>query len=169
MDVFKDFKKWSDENGGHIEILAPAGKTTAINKFKPSASEDKIKELSDYFSAPLPPDYIRFLQLCDGASLFADPEYGGENFLYSVQDVIHYNEASDSKIVVANILDDRVLIDLDRWRSQDEHYLLLCESLYSKEHTGRFYSNFETWLERFIISQGSKFWYWQTERSFEEK
>lgn len=164
MNSFKAFKEWSDQNEGRIEILTPAGKTTAINKFKPSAPEDKIKELSDYFSTPLPPDYINFLRLCNGASLFEDPEYGGENFLYSAQDVMHYNEASNSKIVVANILDDRILIDLDRWRSQDEQYLLLCESLYSVEHSGNFYSNFETWLQRFIISQGSKFWYWRTDR-----
>ncbi|WP_024630779.1 MULTISPECIES: SMI1/KNR4 family protein [unclassified Paenibacillus] len=164
MNVFKDFKEWSDKNEGRIKILTPAGKTTAVNKFKPSASEDKIKELSDYFSTPLPPDYISFLRLCNGASLFEDPEYGGVNFLYSVQDLIHYNEASDSKIVIANILDDRILIDLERWRSQDEQYMLLCESLYSTEHTGCFYSNFETWLERFILSQGSKFWYWKTDR-----
>lgn len=25
-------------------------------------------------------------------------------------------------------------------------------------------TNFETWLERFIISQGEKFWYWKTDR-----
>lgn len=164
MNTFEAFKEWSDQNDGYIEILVPTGKTAVINKFKPSVSEDKIKELSDYFSTPLPPDYINFLRLCNGASLFEDPEYGGENFLYSAQDIMHYNEASDSKIVIANILDDRILIDLDRWRSQDEQYLLLCESLYSVEHTGSFYSNFETWLERFILSQGSKFWYWKTDR-----
>ncbi|PIH55329.1 SMI1/KNR4 family protein [Paenibacillus sp. LK1] len=165
MNTFKAFKEWSDQNDGHIEILVPTGKTAAINKFKPSASEDKIKELSDYFSTPLPPDYISFLRLCNGASLFEDPEYGGENFLFSAQDVIHYNEASHSKIVVANILDDRILIDLESWRNQDQDYLLLSESLYSVEHIGSFYSNFETWLERFIISQGSKFWYWKTDRT----
>ncbi|NMI04264.1 SMI1/KNR4 family protein [Paenibacillus sp. SZ31] len=166
--LIKVFKEWSDQNNGRIKILAPTGKMTAMNKFKPGASEDKIKELLEYFSTPLPPDYISFLQLCNGASLFEDPEYGGESFLYSAQDVIHYNEASDNKIVVANILDDRILIDLELWSSGDEQYLLLCESLYSVEHTGSFYSNFETWLERFIISQGEKFWYWKTKRSFEE-
>ncbi|WDQ30458.1 SMI1/KNR4 family protein [Paenibacillus marchantiae] len=164
MNTFSAFKEWSDQNDSHIEILVPTGKTTVVNKFRPSASEEKIKELSNYFSTPLPPDYISFLRLCNGASLFEDPEYGGENFLYSAQDVMHYNEASNSKIVVANILDDRILIDLDRWRSHDEQYLLLCESLYSVEHTGSFYSNFETWLQRFVISQGSKFWYWRTDR-----
>jgi len=164
MAVIEAFKEWSDQNDGHIEILSPTGKTSVINRFKPSASEDKIKELSQYFSTLLPQDYINFLQLCNGASLFEDPEYGGESTLYSVQDVIHLNNASDSRIVIANILDDRILIDLERWRSQDEQYLLLCESLNPIENAGRFYSNFETWLERFIISQGSKFWYWKTDR-----
>ena len=166
--LIKAFKEWSDQNEGQIEILAPTGKTTVMNRFKPGASKDKLKELYEYFSFALPPDYISFLQLCNGASLFEDPEYGGESLLYSAQDVIHYNEASDNKIVVANILDDRILIDLELWSSGDEQYLLLCESLYSVEHTGSFYSNFETWLERFIISQGEKFWYWKTKRSFEE-
>ncbi|MEO2256228.1 SMI1/KNR4 family protein [Paenibacillus amylolyticus] len=160
--LIKVYKEWSDQNNGRIEILAPTGEMTAMNKFKPGASEDKIKEFSE-----LPPDYISFLQLCNGASLFEDPEYGGESLLYSAQDVIHYNEASDNKIAVANILDDRILIDLERWRSQDQDYLLLCESLNPVEHARRFHSNFETWLDRFLISQGEKFWYWKTERSFE--
>lgn len=154
--LIKVFKEWSDQNNGRIEILAPTGKMTAMNKFKPGASEDKIKELSEYFSTPLPPDYTSFLQLCNGASLFEDPEYGGESFLYSSQDVIHYNEASDNKIVVANILDDRILIDLERWSSGDEKYLLLCESLNPVDYASPFYSNFETWLDRFLISQGEK-------------
>ncbi|MDT0121031.1 hypothetical protein Q9R46_00135 [Paenibacillus sp. RRE4] len=25
-------------------------------------------------------------------------------------------------------------------------------------------TNLETWLERFILSQGEKFWYWKTDR-----
>ncbi|WP_339238676.1 hypothetical protein MKX40_29565 [Paenibacillus sp. FSL R5-0517] len=53
--LIKVFKEWSDQNNGRIEILAPTGKMTARNKFKPGASEDKIKELSEYFT-PLPPD-----------------------------------------------------------------------------------------------------------------
>ncbi|CAM4526659.1 SMI1/KNR4 family protein [Paenibacillus xylanexedens] len=164
MTVIKAFKEMSDQNDGRIEILTSVGKTTIVNKFKPSATEDKIKELSDYFSTPLPSDYISFLRESNGASLFEHLEYGGENFLYSVQDVIHYNEASDRRIVIANILDDRILIDLDRWSAQDQEYLLLCESSNPVEYSGDFHSNFETWLERFILSQGSKFWYWKTER-----
>ncbi|WP_145324819.1 SMI1/KNR4 family protein [Paenibacillus xylanexedens] len=166
--LIKAFKEWSDQNEGQIEILAPTGKTTVMNRFKPGASKDKLKELYEYFSVALPPDYISFLQICNGASLFEDPVYGGESFLYSAQDVIHYNEASDNKIVIAKILDDRILIDLERCRSQDQDYLLLCESLNPVDYASRFYSNFETWLDRFLISQGEKFWYWKTERSFDE-
>ena len=168
MKVFEDFKAWSEQNEGRTEILTPAGRMTAIHKFKPGASEEKIRDLSNFFSTPLPPDYIKFLRFCNGASLFEHPEYGGENFLYSAQDVIYYNEASDRKIIVANILDDQIIIDLDRWQSGNMEYLLLGESFDPAEAAGRFYSNFEIWLERFVISQGTKFWYWKTDRRLSE-
>lgn len=164
MELFKAFKEWSDQNDGQVEIFTSAGKMTAINRLKPGATQEKIEDISNFFSVSLPPDYIGFLQICNGASLFEHPEYGGEIFLYSVQDVIHYNEPTDRKIAVANIVGDQILIDLDRWHFGEEEYLLLSEDLYSKDHTGCFYSNFKTWLERFIISQGEKFWYWKTER-----
>ncbi|MBB6024135.1 hypothetical protein HNR77_005239 [Paenibacillus sp. JGP012] len=164
MSVFRALREISNQNDGRIEILTPIGKRTVINKFKPSATEDKIKELTNYFSTSLPLDYINFLRESNGASLFEHLEYGGENFLYSVQDVIHYNEASDRRIVIANILEDRILIDLDRWSTENQEYLLLCESSNPVEYSGDLHSNFETWLERFIIAQGSKFWYWRTDR-----
>lgn len=164
MKVFEDFKQWSDRNQGRIEIINRNGLEIGLNKFKPAASDEKIKDLTDFFSSQFPSDYINFLRFCNGASLFEDLEYGGVNFFYSVSEVIHYNEATERKIVVANILDDRIIIDLDRWQSGTEEYLLLSEDMYSKEHTGSFYSNFETWLERFVISQGEKFWYWKTDR-----
>ncbi|MBU5354447.1 SMI1/KNR4 family protein [Paenibacillus barcinonensis] len=164
MELFKEFKDWSDQNDGRIVILTSAGKMTAVNRLKPGASQEKMDDLSHFFSVPLPPDYIDFLLVCNGASLFEHPEYGGENLLYSVEDVFHYNEPTDRRIVVANILDDRIIIDLELWQSGDEEYLLLCESMNPVEYSGPFNSNFKTWLERFLISQGSKFWYWKTDR-----
>lgn len=164
MKVFEDFKRWSDRNQGQIEIITRNGLEIALNKFRPAAPDEKIKYLTDFFSSAFPSDYIAFLQICNGASLFEDLEYGGVNFFYSVSEVIDFNEAPDRKIVVADILDDRIIIDLDRWQSGTSEYLLLSESKYSKEYTGFFYSNFETFLERFVISQGEKFWYWKTDR-----
>ncbi|MCP1135640.1 SMI1/KNR4 family protein [Paenibacillus polysaccharolyticus] len=164
MKLFSDFKKVSDQNEGHITILNRTGVAIAVNKFKPGAPEDKINDLNTFFSTTLPPDYINFLQCCNGASLFEHPEYGGEITLYSAQDIIHYNEPADRKIVVANIQDDRIIIDLDLHQSGNQNYLLLCESMNPVEYSGSFNTNFETWLERFIVSQGSKFWYWKTDR-----
>ncbi|MDP9701721.1 hypothetical protein J2T16_004665 [Paenibacillus intestini] len=40
----------------------------------------------------------------------------------------------------------------------------LCESMNPVDFSGHFNTNFKTWLERFIISQGEKFWYWKTDR-----
>lgn len=164
MELFKAFKEWSDQNDGQIEIFTSAGRMTAINRLKPGATQEKIEDISNFFSVSLPPDYIGFLQICNGASLFEHPEYGGEVLLYSAQDVMHYNEPTDRKIAVANIVDDRILIDLDRWHSGEEEYLLLCESMNPVDFSGHFNTNFKTWLERFIISQGEKFWYWKTDR-----
>lgn len=83
MELFKAFKEWSDQKNGQIEIFTSEGKMTAINRLKPGATQEKIEDISNFFSVSLPPDYIGFLQLCNGASLFEHPEYGGEVLLYS--------------------------------------------------------------------------------------
>ncbi|WP_110931661.1 HNH endonuclease signature motif containing protein [Paenibacillus bouchesdurhonensis] len=56
---------------------------------------------------------IQFLKCCNGASLFENPQYGGENIIYSIDEVILYNDTTYQldKIVVANIVDDRIVID----------------------------------------------------------
>lgn len=81
--LIKAFKEWSDQNEGLIEILASTGKTTAMNKFKSGASEDEIKELSEYFSAPLPPDYISFYNYVMERPCLKTLNMAGEPLIFS--------------------------------------------------------------------------------------
>lgn len=160
-------KKRQEMHGGCDEIIISGGDiVNACSHFNPPAIDEEIHKLTIHFSSEFPYDYIQFLKCCNGASLFENPQYGGENIIYSIDDVILYNDTTYQldKIVVANIVDDRIVIDLSRWRNGEEHYLLLCESMNPVDLTSSFYCNFETWLERFIIAQGSKFWYWKTDR-----
>lgn len=156
MSTLSSFKEWSDQGNGNIDILIHGGRVTVHNRFGSPATDQEIEQLSDFFSRPLPDELYQFLKTCNGASLFEDLSYGGESIIYSTADIMTLNESTSTKIIVANILDDRILIDLDH----TDKYMLLCESLNPIEESRRFSCDFETWLERFILSQGSKFWYW---------
>ncbi|WP_028562817.1 SMI1/KNR4 family protein [Paenibacillus pinihumi] len=161
------FKKRLETNNGCTEIIIPGGDSVNVRShFNPPAAKQDIQRLTNYFSSQFPNDYLQFLECCNGASLFEDLQYGGENILYSVEQVIFLNDISrqQNQITVANILDDRIVIDLNLWRKGEDHYLLLCESQNPVEISGKFFCDFETWLERFIIAQGNKYWYWKTER-----
>lgn len=166
-NLMRQFKDRLDNNNGIIEAMVKGGDFEKTrNHLNPPATQEDIQRLTDHFSSEFPQDYIQYLECCNGASLFEDLQYGGENILYSVDQVIMANEniEHNDRIAVAYICDDRILIDLNLWRKGEDQYLLLCESVNPVECSGRFFCNFETWLERFLLAQGHKYWYWKTER-----
>jgi hypothetical protein len=165
--LMQQFKKRLDYSNGLIEIMVSGGNVINTRSLlKPPATKEQIQRLINHFSSEFPPDYLQYLDCCNGASLFEDLQYGGENILYSVDQVILANDTIEhnGRIAIANICDDRILIDLNLWKKGEDQYLLLCESTNPVEWSGKFCCNFETWLERFLLAQGEKYWYWKTER-----
>ncbi len=55
-------------------------------RFNPPATEEEIKKLP--FN--IPSDYEDFLKICNGATLFDDPENGGGLQLSSVEEILEY-------------------------------------------------------------------------------
>lgn len=170
MQLIEAFKKRLEQHNGEIDVQQMDGSGEIVkmsSRFHPPATKEMIDELKNHFSSELPPDYVAFLESCNGAVLYIHPQYGSENLLFSVGEILGRSWVNDypDKMEVAYILDDRIVIDLEKWRNGDEHYLYLCESLSPLDDVRSLYCNFETWLERFIISQGNKYWYWRVGKS----
>ncbi|SDS83825.1 SMI1 / KNR4 family (SUKH-1) [Paenibacillaceae bacterium GAS479] len=125
--------------------------------FGEGASNDQINEFTQFTRWNLPPDYLDFLILHNGAKLFADP-YGSYVHLLSLSEIMQYHKDSfpDNHFVVAMAMDGYLLVDCNRITSSPSDYLVWFEA-------GSFYDlkmNFTCWLDRLIVAQGEKYWTW---------
>ncbi|WP_232510151.1 hypothetical protein [Paenibacillus crassostreae] len=71
-----------------------------------------------------------------------------------------YEEPAEGYLKIGYFYQDNIVIDLKKYKEGQKNYLLI------KGHIDHFYEarelnmNFELWFDRFIVSQGSKFWTW---------
>lgn len=138
-----------------------------VFRFNPPGEEQEIMALQKNFGYWLPADYIDFLKTCNGCRLFEHPQYGSENLLYSVEEVLeskavmdaHY-EFPEEYMNVAYILGDYIKLNLKDVAAGKEHYMYVVGASSSIDCMKSLHCNFETWLNRFIICQGEKYWDW---------
>jgi len=151
------------ENNELLELQLDEGYLTqATCKFSEPASENDLLEFQKKLGYKLPNDYINFLMITNGCSLFDHPQYGGESYLYKWQDIkkVTYEEPNDGYLKIAYIYQDDIIIDLKAYNNGSNNYIMV------KGHIDYFHEarplnmNFELWFDRFIISQGVKFWNW---------
>lgn len=157
-------KKRLEENNHVIQIQNEEGHLfDAKCTFNPPASEEDIFNFERQTGFILPPDYKAFLKITNGCRLFDDIDYGGEIELYSLQQIIDLNEHYDQYegcYDIAYIYQDNIVINSRLISQNRENYL------FWKDHIDQFNEaiplkmNFELWFDRFIISQGTKFWSW---------
>jgi hypothetical protein len=131
-------------------------------QFNDPASEEEIQEFIQSTGVQLPQDYQAFLRIHNGAILF-QPWYGGQMELFPVSKIIK------EKVSIGIFLESWfpigcqdggfLMIDGDNANRGDQDYLLWWESS-RYEDVEHLNLNFELWLDRFIISQGAKFWHW---------
>ncbi|GAB6988773.1 SMI1/KNR4 family protein [Paenibacillus pini] len=144
--------------------LAEGYLTQGVFKFYPGASETEIDEFCKYIGYELPKDYIEFLQFCNGCQLFNHPEYGGESYLYSLEEIQLYahEEPLDGYIKIGNVYQDHIVFDLKRYHLGDMNYVLVKGHIDRFDECRELNMSFEIWFDRFIVSQGSKYWTWPT-------
>ncbi|TVX93732.1 SMI1/KNR4 family protein [Paenibacillus agilis] len=147
-------RKVSAENGNLIESEL---------KLYP-ASSDSVSLLTERYS-PLPEDYLKFLSITNGCRLFEDVVYGGENDIFSAEEVLetnsHYNHPS--RIIVAYINGDHIFIDLEDVKAGRTEYMYVYEGGVDFDDASSLYCDFQTWLDRFVMAQGNKYWTWRVE------
>lgn len=115
----------------------------------------------------LPDSYKEFLQISNGAILFRDIKYDQWGCkILSIEELINktnyikkigYN-IKESWIVFAEWLGDgdTLLFDLERLKD----YIIDGDSGYNTNKWEYLNGNFENFLDRLIVSQGSKYWRW---------
>lgn len=117
----------------------------------PLKKENDLVKVND---KELPLDYICFLKLSDGMSLFIDEDEQRSQFhLYSLDYALknHEDFSNGDLFAVGEYLDNGELF-IDLSISKDELY---CLELSDGE---RFEYSFQEWLNKLIICQGYEFW-----------
>ncbi|MEM1504800.1 SMI1/KNR4 family protein [Domibacillus sp. 8LH] len=157
-------KKRLEQNDNVIDVQSERGHVyKAKCTFNHPASDEEIANFENKTGLILPPDYKAFLRITNGCQLFDDVEHGGEIELYSLEQILELNEYYDELdgcYDIAYIHQDNIVINSKLYSENQKNYLLW------KDHTEQFTEaqplqmNFELWMDRFIMSQGEKFWWW---------
>lgn len=136
-----------------------------VCSFKPPATAEEINLLETTTGFKLPDDYRNFLETCNGCSLFDHHLYGGEAQLHGIQEIIkrYHNVDIKNVLQVAWIYQDIIVIDIDKVKSGEKEYMFVKQSTIFYQPGRNLFCNFETWLERFISTNGAKYWDWKTE------
>ena len=152
------------ENNQVIQIQSAQGYLyKATCTFHPPASEEELHEFEKKTGFMLPVDYKEFLKITNGCYLFDDIQYGGETHLYSLEEILAYNNAYDPHegcFDIACTFQDNIVINSQMARQNKQNYI------FWKGHIDQFSEaiplkmNFEIWFDRFVVTQGSKFWNW---------
>ena len=153
------------EAGNHtIQVQAEDGYLyTATCTFNPPATDEEIEKFEDQTGFILPDDHKEFLKITNGCRLFDDVEYGGEIDLYSLEQITEYNQHYDEYegcYDIAYIYQDNIIIN-SKLVSQNKGNYLFWKGHIEHFHEARpLNSNFELWFDRFVVCQGTKFWWW---------
>jgi hypothetical protein len=151
------------DNGNLLRLQLSEGYITdAICRFNPPALKEDLDHFMTELGYQLPEDYYEFLLIANGCRLFDHPEYGGENYLYRWQDIneFTYEEPSEGYLKIGYFYQDNLVIDLKLSQAGNKDYLLIKGHIDQFEESKSLKMNFEVWLDRFVVSQGSKFWEW---------
>lgn len=132
---------------------------------------DAINQFELTHRIVLPESYKRFLQISNGATLFEDIEYGQRGCkLLNIDEIMETTahikslgyELPNSWIVFAKWLGDSdiLILDLEKAKIKTENYIIYGESYEAEENWYYLNGDFETWIDRLIVAQGSKYWTW---------
>ncbi|MFJ5788485.1 SMI1/KNR4 family protein [Lysinibacillus sp. NPDC097162] len=118
----------------------------------------------------LPKELSLFLKQSDGAKLFNVEGLGYDFFeIFKLSEILNYIHEYETNIYYQSAYDknwfmmgnyrgygDYMFIDSQKVANGEDDYLIFV-------HEGdiqRLQMNFETWLDRFIVTQGARYWLW---------
>ena len=139
-------------------------------KWNSPAIEADIALFEKKTNIDLPESYKEFLKITNGAELFIDKKYGQWGCkIYGISELIKINEQSrswrnlpNSWLVFATWLGDQdlLLFDIKKYKSGDKKYIIDGDESDSEDEFEYIKGDFEKWLDRLIVAQGTKYWRW---------
>ncbi|WPC79714.1 SMI1/KNR4 family protein [Bacillus halotolerans] len=161
--TIQGLKELIDEKG-RLKILGGEGALVETEcSFSKGATDLEIECFEKKIKVSLPEDYKTFLKLHNGARIFDLLIYGenvgGGLHILNLEEIEKYMQNGFLKpqfIPVAHLLDGCYLL-IDKTRiSTDPNYLCFLRFVDYEP----LQLNFEIFLDRYILSQGSNFWDW---------
>ncbi|MEQ6357319.1 SMI1/KNR4 family protein [Lysinibacillus sp. M3] len=130
-------------------------------------TDQQLTEFSSKTNHILPNDFCSFLKICNGGKLYTDGvDYfelfnlkGIHNYLNEYDININYKSAYDKSWYMIGYYKgygDYLFIDSEKVANGDNDYLIYVQV----GDIQRLSMNFETWLDRFIVAQGARYWIW---------
>ncbi|WP_175415356.1 SMI1/KNR4 family protein [Paenibacillus algicola] len=129
--------------------------------FNDPVPDDLLVNAVKLISYKLPIDYVDFLKTTNGCMLFDQ-----ENSLYSIEAVLETKDVTDSTyglpelLIVAYILQDYIMINLKEVAEGKQDYMYTIDAYSPIDCLKSLNCDFQTWLNRFILCQGNKYWEW---------
>ncbi|WP_042348196.1 ankyrin repeat domain-containing protein [Bacillus massiliigorillae] len=133
--------------------------------FNKGASEEEINTFENTLKVKLPVDYKEFLQRHNGAHIFIDDKQGMAFELLSLNEILatcDYADYPEGWFGIAYGFDGGMLAVNTNDINNDERnakYLYWVDCC-AYEDGDRLNTNFETFLDRFIVCQGTDYWKW---------
>ncbi|MDF2858683.1 MAG: hypothetical protein K0Q87_4534 [Neobacillus sp.] len=140
-------------------------------EFREPASIEEIQAFERENDILLPKEYKEFLLINNGSVMFKDIKYGQwgckilglQEILPATNELRKYGtDIGKSFIVFATWLGDGdvLLFDLDKYQTKGKNYIIDGDQGYGVEEWESLKGDFAKWLDRLIVSQGSKYWRW---------
>lgn len=133
-------------------------------------SNHELQEFTLETQHVLPKELCLFLKHSNGAKLFNDNGLGYDFFeIFNLSQILNYIHEYETNIYYQSAYDknwfmmgnyrgygDYMFVDSQKVANGEDNYLIFV-------HEGdiqRLPMNFETWLDRFIVTQGARYWLW---------
>lgn len=140
-------------------------------EWNPVATSKEISEFEATIQYQLPAEFKEFLKISNGATIFKDLDYGQWGFhilslaeLAEIQSVVTtwgYHLKPEWIPFVTCLGDcDILLFDLRRYGENNPNYIVYGDQEEPVENWTYIKGGFQKWLDRLIVSQGSKYWSW---------
>lgn len=140
-------------------------------EWNPAATDKEIAEFETVLHQQLPAEFKEFLKISNGATFFKDLDYGQWGFhilslaeLSEIQSKVTtwgYDLKPEWLPFVTCLGDcDILLFDLNRYEQNNTNYILYGDQEERVENWAYIKGGFQKWIDRLIVSQGSKYWSW---------
>lgn len=164
QNTMNGLKKKLELSSGYLYLQDREGNVERYScTFGQPVSDGEIDRFEAYTEQKIPLDYLDFLKFSNGCSLFNHEIYGGEKKLFPLDQVEYLYANVNSRrgyLEIAYISDDTIMIDCNAYSNGEKNYMFAGNSTSSFEDFKSLGCNFETWLYRFISTNGSKYWTW---------